>query len=191
MNDATLNLCIWKSSFNSLSETCQTVHAEQKYILNSTGFELVQHIQPKFTALIFANPYAENIFLTVKIDAQNYIRSLRDILMIFLDLVMNYIHKHKRIYSFKRSVLPCSHIGHNLLADFADKLRRDFNIIKIFDLLCNVTLAHSTSVEREDFLFHTVNITIIFADYFRFIFAVSVPRNFNIKLSHLCFYRLF
>ena len=69
MNDATLDLCVRKSRFNSLSETCQTVNAEQKYIFNSTGFELVQHIQPEFTALIFANPYAENIFLAVEIDA--------------------------------------------------------------------------------------------------------------------------
>ena len=42
MNDATLDLCVRKSRFNSLSETCQTIHAEQKYILNSTGFEFVQ-----------------------------------------------------------------------------------------------------------------------------------------------------
>lgn len=147
MNDATLNLCVRKSRFNSLSEICQTVNAEQKYVFNPTSFELVQHIQPKFTALIFANPYAENIFLPVKIDAQNYIRSLRDILMIFLDLVMNCIHKHKRIYSFKRSILPCSHIGHNLLADFADKLGRDFYIIQIFDLFGNITLAHSTGIK--------------------------------------------
>ena len=147
MNDATLNLCIWKSRFNSLSETCQTVHAEQKYIFNSTGFELVQHIQPKFTALIFANPYFENIFLTVKIDTQNYICSLRDILMIFLDFVMDCIHKHKRIYCFKRSILPCSHIGHNLLTYLADKLGRNFYIIQIFDLFGNITLAHSAGIK--------------------------------------------
>ena len=147
MNDATLNLCVRKSRFNSLSETSQSVHAEQKYIFNSTSFELVQHIQPKFTALIFANPYAENIFLTVKIDAQNYICSLRDILMIFLDFVMNCIHKHKRIYSFKRSVLPCSHIGHNLLTYLADKLWRDFYIIQIFDLFGNITLTHSAGIK--------------------------------------------
>ena len=132
MNDATLDLCVRKSRFNSLSKTCQTVHAEQKHILNSTSFELVQHIQPEFTALIFTNPYAENIFLSVKIDAQNYICSFRYILMIFLDFVMDCIHKHKRIYCFKRSILPSSHIGHNLLADFADKLGRDFYIIQIF-----------------------------------------------------------
>ena len=147
MNDAALNLCVRKSRFNSLSETCQTVNAEQKYIFNSMSFELVQHIQPKFTALIFANPYSENIFLPVKIDAQNYICSLRDILMIFLDLVMNCIHKHKRIYCFKRSILPCSHIGHNLLADFADKLGRDFYIIQIFDLFGNITLTHSAGIK--------------------------------------------
>lgn len=132
MNDTTLDLCVRKSRFNSLSESCQTVHAEQKHILNSTSFELVQHIQPEFTALIFTNPYAENIFLSVKIDAQNYICSFRYILMIFLDFVMDCIHKHKRIYCFKRSILPSSHIGHNLLADFADKLGRDFYIIQIF-----------------------------------------------------------
>ena len=82
-------------------------------------------------------------------------------------------------------------VRHNLLAYLADKLRGDFYIIKIFDLLCNVTLAHSTSVERKNFLFHTVNITIVFTDYFRFILAVPVPRNLNVKLSHLCFYRFF
>ncbi len=148
MNDATLDLCVWKSRFNSLSETCQSVHAEQKYIFNSTSLELIQHIQPKFTALIFANPYAENIFLTVKIDAQNYIRSLRDILMIFLDLVMNCIHKqHKRIYTFKRAVFPCSNVRYNLLAYLADKLGRNFYIIQIFDLFGNITLAHSAGIK--------------------------------------------
>ena len=147
MNDATLDLCIWKSRFNSLSETCQTVHTEQKYIFNSTSLEFVQHIQPEFTALIFTNPYAENIFLTVKIDAQNYICSLCNILMIFLYFVMDCIHKNKRIYCFKRSILSCSHIGHNLLAYLADKLRGDFYIIQIFDLFGNVTLAHSTGIK--------------------------------------------
>ena len=86
-------------------------------------------------------------------------------LMIFLDLVMNCIHKYKRIHSFKRSVLPCSNIRHNLLAYLADKLGRDFYIIKIFDLFCNVTLTHSAGVERKNFLFHTVCITIVFADW--------------------------
>ena len=147
MNDATLDLCVRKSRFNSLSKTCQTVHAEQKYIFNSTGFEFVQHIQPKFTALIFANPYSENIFLTVKIDAQNYIRSLRDILMIFLDFVMDCIHKNKRIYCFKRSILPSSHIRHNLLAYLADKLGGDLYIIQIFDLFGNITPAHSAGIK--------------------------------------------
>ena len=147
MNDATLNLCVRKSRFNSLSETCQTVHAEQKYIFNPTSFELVQHIQPKFTALIFANPYSENIFLTVEIDTQNYIRSLRDILMILLDFVMDCIHKNKRKYSFKRSILPCSHIGHNLLTYLADKLGGDFYIIQIFDLFGTITLAHSAGIK--------------------------------------------
>lgn len=116
MNDATLNLCIWKSRLNGLSETCQTIHAEQKYILISTGFEFIQHIQPEFTALVFANPYAENIFPPVKIDAQNYICRFRDILMIFLDLVMNCIHKYKRIHCFKRSVLLVSYIRHYIFS---------------------------------------------------------------------------
>lgn len=147
MNDATLNLCVWKSRFNSLSETCQAVHAEQKYIFNSTGFEFIQQIQPEFTALIFAYSYAENVFLTVKVDAQNYICGLCNILMIFLDLVMNCIHKNEWIYRFKRSVLPISHIRHNLLADFADKLGRDFYIIQIFDLFGNITLAHPAGIE--------------------------------------------
>ena len=147
MNDTTLDLCVRKSRFNSLSESCQTVHAEQKHILNSTSFEFIQHIQPEFTALIFANPYTENVFLTVKIDAKNYIGCLRDILMILLDLVMNCIHKNKRIYCFKRSILPSSHIGHNLLTYLADKLGGDFYIIQIFDLLCNITLAHSAGIK--------------------------------------------
>ena len=65
MNDTTLDLCVRKSRFNSLSKACQPGNAEQKYILNSTGFEFIQHIQSEFTALIFTNPNAENIFLTV------------------------------------------------------------------------------------------------------------------------------
>ena len=111
--------------------------------------------------------------------------------MIFLDLVMNCIHKNEWIYCFKRSILPCSHIGHNLLTYLADKLGRDFYIIQIFDLFGNITLAHSAGVEWENFLFHTVCIAVVFADYFGLVFAVSIPRNFDFKLSHLRFYRLF
>lgn len=85
-------------------------------LINSTCFEFIQHIQPEFTALIFSNPDAENIFLSVEIDTQNYICSLRDILIILLDFIMNYIYKYVRIYNFKRSVLLVSYIRHYIFS---------------------------------------------------------------------------
>lgn len=134
-----LDLCIWKCGFDSLSETCQTVNADQKYILNSTGFEFIQHIQPEFTALIFSNSDAENIFLSVEINTQNYICSLRDILIILLDFIMNYIYKYVRIYNFKRSVLLVSYIRHYI-----------FSCLK-----ANINFAqHETSEMQLFFQFH-------------------------------------
>lgn len=43
-NDATLDLWVRKSSFNGLPEARQSVHAEQKYIINSSCFEFIHHI---------------------------------------------------------------------------------------------------------------------------------------------------
>ena len=124
------------------------------YVLKSTISEIIHHGKPKFCAFIFAYPYAKNIFVTVELNAQNDIGCLSNILMILLYLVMNGIHEDKRIYIFQRTVLPRRKFRGDFFYNFTDQPVRYLNVIEIFYLIGNISLAHTAGVEREDILLH-------------------------------------
>ena len=73
MDDAPLYLAVGINSPNSFHEAFQTVHTEQINIQNSPAFELIQHIQPEFAALVLPNPNAQDILCAIHGDAQNHI----------------------------------------------------------------------------------------------------------------------
>ena len=100
MNDAPLHLRLRKSGTYRFSETGKTVHAEDINILSTTIFEVIHHRQLEFGTLILADPHAQNVLTTIHLDTQNNIRSFGDILVVFLDFVVNRVHEDKRIYAF-------------------------------------------------------------------------------------------
>ena len=117
MDDAPLYLAVGINSPNSFHKALQTVHAEQINIQNSPAFEVVQHIQPEFAALMFADPHAQDVLCAVHGDAQNHIRRLGLVLMVSLHLVVDGVQKYEGIHRLQRPVLPYCDLWHDLLAD--------------------------------------------------------------------------
>ena len=94
--------------------------------------------------------------------------------VLFLDLVVDGIHKDEGVDAFQGPVLPGIDLRHNLLADFAYQFRRNFNVIQTLDLLCDVPLAHATGVEGQNLILHTFSIAVVLADDFGFVVALTV-----------------
>ena len=94
----------------------------------------------------------EDIFSAIHGDTQNHISSLGHIAVILFDLVVDGIHEDERIDVFQRPILPGIDLRHDLFADLAYQIRRDFHIVKALDLLCDVPLAHAAGVEGQDFV---------------------------------------
>ena len=91
MDDAPLHLTLGIDR-----EAFQTVHTEQIDVQNSPAFEVVQHIQPEFAALMLPNPYTQNVLCTIHGNTQNHICCFRLVLVVLLHLVMNSVQKHER-----------------------------------------------------------------------------------------------
>ena len=191
MDDAPLHLAVGIDRANGLHKTLQAIHTEQIDVQNSPAFEVIQHIQPEFAALVLPNPHAQDILRAIHCNTQNHIRCLRLIRMILLHLVMDGLQKYERIHRLQGSVLPRCDLRHNLLADLTYQLRRDVHIVQALDLLRDVPLAHSAGIQPQNFLFHPICIPAVLANDLRLIFSVSIPRNLHFHRSQLGFYRLF
>ena len=64
MDDVALHLTLGIDRSYGLYQTLQTIHTEQIYIQNTPAFEIIEYIQPGFTAFMFADPYIKNIFFS-------------------------------------------------------------------------------------------------------------------------------
>ena len=110
--------------------------------------------------------------------------------VVLFDLVVDGVHEHKRVHLLQRTVLPGRHFGHNFPSDLTDRLRGDFHIVKFFDLLGNIPLAHPTGVQRKDLFFHPFCVPVVFADDFRLILSLPVSWYLDIHFSQLGLDRL-
>ena len=119
--DTPLQTALWIHRLNGLHHAAQAVGAEQINIQNAPAFEVIQHIQPKFAALVLADPDTQNAFSAVHGDAQNHISRHGHIVVILLDLVVGGIHEDKRGNAFQRTVLLSVYLQHNFLGNFADQ----------------------------------------------------------------------
>ena len=73
MDDAPLHLAVGIDRPDGLHKPFQSVHTEQIDVQNSPAFEVVQHIQPEFAALVLSNPHTQDVFHAVHGDTQDYI----------------------------------------------------------------------------------------------------------------------
>ena len=101
MDNAPLHLAVGIHRRDGLHEALQAIHTEQIYVQNSPAFEVVQHIQPEFAALVLPDPHTQDVLCAVHGNAQNHVCRLRLILVVFFYLVVDGIQKHKRIHRFQ------------------------------------------------------------------------------------------
>lgn len=185
MDDAPLQTALGVHRFDGLHHAAQTVGAEQINIQNTPAFEVIQHIQPKFAALMLADPDAQDVFFAIHGDAQDHIGRLGHIAVILFHLVVGGVHEDEGIYAFQGTVLPGVDLWHDLLGNFAHQFRGDFHIVQALDLLGNIVLAHAAGVQGKNFVLHTLGIAVILTDDFRFIAALTVSGNLDVDLPKL------
>ena len=91
MDDAALKTALGIYSLNS--HAAQAVRAEQINIQNAPAFEVVQHRQPKFAALMLSDPHPKDVLPPVHGDSQNHIRRLGNVPVILLHLIVDLLRK--------------------------------------------------------------------------------------------------
>ena len=187
MNDAALQAALGIHCLDRLHHAAKTVGTEQVNVQNTPAFEVIQHAQPKFAALMLPNPHAQNVFSAVHGDTQDHIGGLGHIAVILFDLIVDSIHEDEEIDAFQWTVLPGVDLRHDLLADFADQLRGDLYIVQTPDLLSDIPLAHTAGVQGQNLVLHAFGVAVIFADDLRLIVALAVPGNLDVNLTQLCF----
>ena len=185
MDDAPLQTAPGIHCLDGFHHTAQPIGAEQIYIQNAPAFEVIQHIQPKFAALVLADPDTQNVLPAVHSDTKNHIRCLGHIPVILFDLVVNGVHEDERIDVLQGTVLPGSDLRHDLFTDFCHQLRGNLHVVQLFDLLGDVPLAHAAGVQGQNLVLHAVCIAVIFADDFRFIIALAVSGYLDVDLTQL------
>ena len=190
VDDAPLQTALGIDRPDGLHHAAQTVSAKQIHIQNTPAFEVIQHIQPKFAALMRPNPDPQDVLPTIHGDAQHHIGRLGHIPVIFLDLIVDGVHEHEGIDRFQRPVLPGAYFRHDFFTDFAHQLRGDLHIVQALDLLGNVPLTHSAGIQGKDFVFHALGVTVIFSNDFRLVVALPVPGHPDVDLSKLGLDRL-
>lgn len=71
MDDAQLDMGLWVDAVYRIPEALQTINAGNQDVLKTTIFQLRQHIHLKLCALIFGQPYAQQLVLAFGIDPQS------------------------------------------------------------------------------------------------------------------------
>ena len=73
MDDTPLQTALGIYRLDGLHHAAESIGAKQINIHNTPTFEVIQHIQPEFAALMLTDPHAENVFSAIHGDVKNYI----------------------------------------------------------------------------------------------------------------------
>ena len=190
MDDTPLQTALGIDRPDGLHHAAQTVSAEQIHIQNTPAFEVIQHIQPKFAALMRSDPDDQDILPTVHGDAQHHIGRLGHIPVIFLNLIVDGVHEHEGVDRLQWTVLPGRHFRHDLLRNLAHQLRGDLHIVQALDLLGNVPLTHPAGVQGKNLVLHALGVSVILSNDFRLIIAFPVSGHQDVDLPKLGLDRL-
>jgi len=72
MDDAKLDMGLWVDAVYRIPEALQNINAGSQDVLKTTIFQLRQHIHSELCALIFGQPYAQQLVLAFGIDPQSH-----------------------------------------------------------------------------------------------------------------------
>ena len=126
MDNTILNLSFRKYSFNCSSESSQIIRARNKDIFHTSIAQAVQNGRPVFGALIFSNPHAKDIFMSIQINTYGDIYCLFDDSAFAANMIMNCIQKYNCINALQQPLLPLFCNWQNLIRYPANRCIRNF-----------------------------------------------------------------
>ena len=78
MYHALLDFRVGITGFDGLGESRQVVHAADEDVLNAPVFQFIEHGQPEFRRLMFADPHPQDILAAVKINTDYHVNGFVD-----------------------------------------------------------------------------------------------------------------
>lgn len=80
--------------------------------------------------------------------------------------VVDIVHKNEGVDGGQGAGLPFFSLGKDLVRNLADHFCRQFNPIKILEMVMDIPCAHPPGIQGNDFFFDAGNITLVFGDQF-------------------------
>ena len=103
----------------------------------------LSYSSPEFGALVFADPHAQNIFLSVQINADGNVNSFLHDLAFAANRIVDRVQKHHRVDGLQWSLLPFFRDGQDLVCDPADGGIRDLHAVDITNMGLYVSGSHA------------------------------------------------
>ncbi|MNE49183.1 hypothetical protein D3C80_1436840 [compost metagenome] len=75
----------------------QVIHADNEDVPNTTILEFIEHAQPELRGLILPDPHAQDVLVSVQIDANDHVGSFVDNGPVLLDLEVDRIQIDDRV----------------------------------------------------------------------------------------------
>lgn len=156
MDDAVLDFRLGKYRFNCRRESSQIVRTGDENILHATVFEPIEYSSPEFGALVFTDPHAQNIFLSVQINADGNVNSFLHDLAFAANMIVDRVQKHHRVDGLQWSLLPFFRDGQDLVCDPAHGGIRDLHAVDVTYMGLYVSGSHALGVHRQNLFFYVL-----------------------------------
>lgn len=130
MYDAALVFGLQIGGFDSLLNPGQLVGAENKNVLNTAVFKLIEHCEPILVALVLAYYDRQNFFAAFFADAEDYICGLFSDDAVIAYIEYDGVDENNRIYRIQRPFLPCFNFGYQFVGDTCDQAFADFESVR-------------------------------------------------------------
>ena len=187
MDDTQLDLGLGILHGNRIREALEAIHACDQDVFQAAVLQLGQDRQPELCPFVLGQPQAQQLLVTLHIDAQCQIERLVDHPLVRADLQHNAVQIDDGIERIQRPVLPFVDLLDDPLGHLRYQPRRDVGVIHLFERVHDVTGAQAPGVEGEDLVVHLGQAGLALADKLRLEGGVTVTRRLDGDLSMLAF----
>mgnify|MGYP006900618202 CR=1 FL=1 len=148
MHDAPLVLRLRIRRRYGFPDSAQAIRADHENVLYAAVFQLIEHAQPEFCALVLADRDAQNFLPAFLVDAEDHIRRR------FADpIVLPHVEHHgvnvcDGIYRAQRPLLPRLDLRQQPVRNGRDHPFADLKPVDVLDLLRNLRYAHPLRTSR-------------------------------------------
>lgn len=183
MDDTELHLRLRKDHFNGIGKAFKAIDTGDKNIFQAACLELRQNAEPELCSFGFGQPQPEDLFCTIKVNAEGQIDCLVDDLLILPDFDNNAVEINNRINSIQGPVLLLYHAVNDRLSDFGNQRCRDIGTVHFFKCSNDIAGAHSFGVQRENLVIKMGETSLPFFNNLRLELSITVTRCFNLDLA--------